>query len=400
MPSYLDLGFFSKEGFEPNRYFMIINRYYSDSLLNKFKIDFRNLSGIYNWSFMNYIDSSNTTIIANETGFVTSPQFQINSGDAILFSLFPVAEFGGKLFVSENVGDGMTLTGDMTIENGATLFIYDNYYAKANITVKAGGKIISAENAKIIFDPGKKLIVEGSAEIKGTSTNRLTLEFNSSTNQGVVINAGASIDMQYCDIKYSQVGIAAEVGTEGIYISYSSFTNCTSTGILMLGDAQHNEATPIVSNCTFTNCSTGISAANYSEILINQNTINNASLGITISSIPSAFIQSNVISGNSNGNNDGILVFNSGGYIRSNIVQNHVNGIRIGNSSPDIGGNILENNKIHGLYVGSGSIPNLVGHLQINPPLYFPLSGYNKIFNNGSGTLEIHLVMTVNQKYF
>jgi len=375
-----DLGFFTDS--LSRDYFMVISRYYNDEGACPIFINLDEGCLYNNLVLTKYVADTTYNILRSD-----AIRVDLTRGDAELYRIYPVVRWGGSLLANDTTNSGEILYDDMTIESGATLTVNGTYNAKANITVKSGGKIIAGPNGKIIFDPGKKLIVEGSAEIKGTSTNRLALEFKSSTNQGVVIKAGASIDMQYCDIKYSQVGVEAEVGTEGIYISYSSFTNCTSTGILMLGDTQHNEATPIVSNCTFTNCSTGISAANYSEILINQNTVSNSYLGIIISSIPSAFIQGNVISGNSNGNNDGILVFNSGGYIRSNIVQNHVNGIRIGNSSPDIGGNILEENKSHGLYVGSGSIPNLVGHLQINPPLYFPLSGYNKIFNNGSGTL-------------
>jgi tetratricopeptide (TPR) repeat protein len=77
---------------------------------------------------------------------------------------------------------------------------------------------------------------------------------------------------------------------------------------------------------------------------------------------------------------------NSGGYIRSNTVKNRVNGILLANSSPDIGGNLLENNYKHGLYIGSGSFPNLVGLVQTNPPTYYPLAGYNTIRNNGNNT--------------
>ena len=266
MPSFIDLGFFSKEGFEPNRYFMIINRYYSDTLLNKFKIDFRNLSGFYNWSLMNYVDSSNTTIIANETGFVTSPQFQINRGDAILFSLFPVAEFGGKLLVSENVGEGMTLTGDLSIESGATLTINGTYYAKANITVKSGGKIVAGPNGKIIFDAGKQLIIEGSALINGTTLNRLTLEFGTETLEGIVVKPNAALYINYCDVKNAKTAISAKPGSGQINISNVNFTNFNKAGIVLLGyqgDGPITPPPPIIFNCNFFGSPVGVSVSNY-----------------------------------------------------------------------------------------------------------------------------------------
>ncbi len=74
-----------------------------------------------------------------------------------------------------------------------------------------------------------------------------------------------------------------------------------------------------------------------------------------------------------------------GGYIRTNTITGHTNGIHLGNSSPDIGGNILEHNKFHGMYIGYGSFPNMLGFLSLNPPYYFPLSGYNRINENGMG---------------
>lgn len=99
-----------------------------------------------------------------------------------------------------------------------------------------------------------------------------------------------------------------------------------------------------------------------------------------------AYIQNNNISLGSNSNQPGIFMNNSGGYIRSNTIKNRVNGIHLANSSPDIGGNLLENNYKHGLYIGSSSFPNLIGLVQTNPPTYYPLAGYNTIKNNGSNT--------------
>ena len=144
---------------------------------------------------------------------------------------------------------------------------------------------------------------------------------------------------------------------------------------------------PTIYKCNITGSSSGISVVNCNEVVIRENTISSSNLGIYVNQISSAHIQGNIIQGNSSSSLDGIFMENCGGYIRSNIITNHANGIHLGNSSPDIGGNILQHNKFHGLYVGDGSIPNLIGFLQINPPLYFPLSGFNQIKENGMGSV-------------
>ena len=83
-------------------------------------------------------------------------------------------------------------------------------------------------------------------------------------------------------------------------------------------------------------------------------------------------------------------MLSSGGVVRGNIISGHTNGIQLGNSSPDIGGNTVENNFNRGLYVGAGSLPNLRAKLvqdPIQPNIFYAISGYNKIRNNGGLTL-------------
>ena len=278
----------------------------------------------------------------------------------------------------------MSLYDDMTIENGATLFIYDTYNAKANITVKSGGKIMYGENSIIIFDPGKKLIVEGSAEIKGTSTsNKLTLQFSGNDN-AVIVKPGSSLTMDYCNITGAYQGIVTETGSRS-YVNISN-TNISAVycGISLVSNSSSEEMTSQIYNCSISSNLYGISVSNYNLILIKENTLTGCA--INISNSASAFLQGNVITGGGSSTTYGIFMSSSTGYVRSNTITNCLNGIHLANSSPDVGGNILQGNVKHGLLIGSGSIPNLVAHLQLNPPLYFPLSGYNKIYSNGSIT--------------
>jgi hypothetical protein len=380
----LDMGFFSDPVASYKQYFMILNRYYSQ--VNKYTIKLRQLSGFNNWNLSNYVDTTNITLIALNT--IATFQDTILKGDANLYSISPVVKSGGRLIVNETVVDGTTLYSDLAIESGATLTVNGTYNAKANITVKNGGKIIAGTNGKIIFDPGKKLIVEGTTEIKGTSPiNKLTLEFVSS-EKGIDVLPGSSLALSYCSITGAYYGLVTRTGTPSyLNITYSNFA-FGSTGIVLngnfYGEGSSPSPTSTISNCVFTTWGTGISVSNNSSVIISQN--NFTSCGISILNVPAAYIQSNSIYSGSNQSYSGIFFNNSGGYIRNNLVKNRVNGIHLANSSPDVGGNVLENNYLHGLYIGTGSIPNLVGLVQTNPPTYFALAGYNTIFNNGNNT--------------
>ncbi|HMN18481.1 MAG TPA: right-handed parallel beta-helix repeat-containing protein [Ignavibacteriaceae bacterium] len=388
-----DLGFFSDPvspdpmGYE-DRYFMLLKRYYPQSLgLQNFNISFNNMSPYTNWQISNFIDTAYYTITPDENGEFVSDFFQLFNGDAIFYRLAPVVKFGGKLVYSETVPDGTTLYDEMTIENGATLTVNGTYYAKANITVKSGGKIVAGTNGKIIFDSGKNIIIDGSAEIKGTSSNRLSISAAASY-YGIVINPGSAFIMDYCDIESIGFAISTASGSQS-YVNIANSNIVTMYSGISLASSSSYEVfqtppVPIIQNCRITASFSGISVSNYRSVLLKSNTFSNC--GISVSNVVSAYIQDNDISLGSHQNHPGILFNNSGGYIRNNIIKNRSNGIHIANSSPEIGGNLIENNYLHGLYIAGSSIPNLIGQLRTNPPAYYPLAGYNRIRNNGINT--------------
>lgn len=214
----IDFGFFYDPEDEYKKYFMLLNRYYSEEDI--YQIHLKNLDTYTNWNLTNYVDTTSATLLAvnNKAQFLDT----VYRGDANLYSIAPVATHGGNLIADETVGEGMTLYDDMTITNNATLTVNGTYIAKANITVKNGGKIVAGTDGKIVFDPGKGIIIDGNAEIKGASNNRLTLEFDNSTPVGVYIPPGRSLNISYCDVKKAQVGLKADPGS-GIDIYYVSF---------------------------------------------------------------------------------------------------------------------------------------------------------------------------------
>ncbi|MDP2364584.1 MAG: hypothetical protein Q8M94_12545 [Ignavibacteria bacterium] len=168
------VGFFDRTNHNDDKYFLMANLWTNSAKSIQVRVT-PPVQGYTNYRFRNVEPENNFDVTFNTE---TTQTLSFPAGEGYLFQVAPVVLYGGKLVYNENVGDGMTLTGDMTIENGATLTVNGTYNAKANITVKAGGKIVSAGNGKIIFDPGKKLFVEGSSDINGTSTNRLALEFS------------------------------------------------------------------------------------------------------------------------------------------------------------------------------------------------------------------------------
>jgi len=167
-PDFVDIGFFETYyGSGDVPYFMVVNRWYNTANpgeLLKISID-KTGTGYINYNVTNFIENTKQTIV--NSGYVTMPHI---SGEARLFKVYPVLKDGGSLVVSETIHPNDILLGDMSIENGATLTINGTYNAKANITVKTGGKIVAGQNAVINFDSGKQLTVEGITEIKGTST--------------------------------------------------------------------------------------------------------------------------------------------------------------------------------------------------------------------------------------
>lgn len=135
--------------------------------------------------------------------------------------------------------------------------------------------------------------------------------------------------------------------------------------------------------CSMTNSEKGIWATNLSQIVIRQNDIVGSDIGIYLSNVSTPAIIGNSLIGTNI--LSGIFLESCNGVVRGNRIISHTNGIHLGNSSPDIGGNYMEHNWNRGLYVGTGSLPNLRGRLAYDPltHLWYAVSGYNKINENG-----------------
>ncbi len=138
---------------------------------------------------------------------------------------------------------------------------------------------------------------------------------------------------------------------------------------------------------------------NGSEAAIESNTINDYDFGIQLLQVANPYIADNLIQilNNRGTAESGIFSNSSDGIYRLNHITRFEKGIDLGNSSPKIGQNIITDNKAAGLYISSGSIPDLSeGMIKREETVkVFPISGLNQIFENGDANLyngaEIHM---------
>lgn len=227
-----DLGFF-KDTMDAD-YFMILSRWYNaecnPSLTVKLESEYYSN---YNLRVVDYINDQ--TYNTNRFGSISTAPVV---GDAGFFGVFPILQYGGSITSNDTTYDSETLLDDLAIESGATLTINGTFYAKANITVKSGGKLEYGDNnSTIVFGNGKRLIIEGSAEIKGTSSsNKLTLQFPGT--DGILVKAGSSLTMGYCNITGAYQGINTENGAR----SYVNISNCSFNTV--------NTSISLISNST------------------------------------------------------------------------------------------------------------------------------------------------------
>lgn len=377
----IELGFFHNKDDADKKYFMALNRYFSNQ--SRLVFSLKNLNEYNNWELRDYIEDSRITLNAIYTGTAFFND-TIGRGDARLYSVLPVVKYGGKLIADETISVPTTLHDDMTIENGATLYVNSAYTAKGNIIVKNGGKIVGGANGTINFDHGYQIFVEGSAQVYGTVNNRLRLNFSNTQFSGIKIKQNASLSISFCEILGSAYGILSESRCRSVVIAHVNISNCQGAGIALLGSLGKggDERTTSIKNCSITNCGYGIYTANFDEIVIMLNTITDCRLGITALRTLAAHIIGNYIT-TTETEYSGIMMVTSDGNIRDNTVRGHTNGIALAYSSPNIGGNTLEGNSDHGVYVSIGSIPNLQHGKIDNPVKYLSTSGYNIIRENG-----------------
>lgn len=268
----------------------------------------------------------------------------LSAGEGRLYQVAPVVRHGGRLIADETVG-GITLTDDMTIENEAVLSVNGTYTCQGNIIIKDGGRISNAGNGKLLFEDGKRIIVEGRAFIEGFPDGDLIVEYNGtgSTN-GVELMDGAELVISYTQIKNFNNGITnIDLSGWELTSTYNSFDNCITSSHYLTASIEGGGETlssPVINYCNIDGSGFGIFASNLPGINVLGNSITNTNIGLFLSQVSDAIIVDNDIIA-SQSNFDGIIMLSSGGNIRENTIKYHNHGIQLGNSSPTIGANLI-----------------------------------------------------------
>lgn len=147
-------GLFRRQNHPDDKYFLLANLYtIADSRSIEIKLtetgrDYKN------YRFRNIEGKFDTTFAVEFT-----KQINHTKGEGYLYQVAPVIKYGGRLLFSEETKNGIELTDDIIIENGAVLTISGDYYAKANIIVK-NGRVAYKNRGKIHFASNKKLITK------------------------------------------------------------------------------------------------------------------------------------------------------------------------------------------------------------------------------------------------
>jgi hypothetical protein len=374
-------GFFKEQNNSDNKHFLLTNLRTTIAVTASLTVE--NQTAFKNVSFTDI--EGGESKVDTTIGYNSSITYYENmpAGEGRLYRVSPVVLYGGRMIYDEIVGD-MTLHDDMIIENGATLKVYDTYTSKANIIVK-DGSIVNGIDGEIIFENGKRLIIDGTATLSGTTEDKLVFVFEGEEMEnGIVVNPGASLTISNCKIEDAQTGIKALVNSQNLNFQNVEFIDCKTSSVTLLGQTEGDELVRQIKSCTITNSPIGISASNLPELIVQGNKITNTDLGINLSNISTAIVFEDTIISTTE-SLAGIFAESTGGEIRNNIIRGHTNGIHLGNSSPDVGGNDITDCLYHGMYVGSGSEPNMVGYLIQNPNnhAWYAISGYNKIYENG-----------------
>jgi len=232
---------------------------------------------------------------------------------------------GGTITTNENWIGNLKILGSLVVSSGKTITV-------GNGSPQIQGSLTVQSGANLTFKNGSSLIVNGTLIATGTSTNKVTFNFdstNATTQNGIKVNTGASLYVSNAIIKNAWYGI---------------YCNNTSSS-------------PI-NNWEITKCNTGIYFSS-TNVGISNNYIHNNSMGIALyNSSPTLTL--NKISGNSN----------------YGISSSGSTSIPLFGNSPTQG-----KNKISGNSVGVCAFSNSLPMLGNNSPLY---GGYNTLGENTS----------------
>ena len=179
-------GFFYRNGYSDDKYFFLVNLLPNTPKSVQVKVT-PPVTGFYNYRFRDYEGQFDTTFYA---GSYITYSLSHPAGEGSLYEVAPVVKYGGKLYYPDTISNALTLSDDMTIEDGVTLKVNASYTCYGNIYLKGNARIETSGNGSITMMNGKSIIVQGPAAITGSSSHYLTITAQSGTDAIVVENDG------------------------------------------------------------------------------------------------------------------------------------------------------------------------------------------------------------------
>ncbi len=113
-------------------------------------------------------------------------------------------------------------------QSGQTILVSNGNYSISNNLIISNGVVLQVNpGVTLNFAIGASLIVNGTLNAVGNSTNRITFTRSgtSGTWGGIKFNSGSSGSVQYCDISYANYGIHLYNSPSNIVINNNTITN-------------------------------------------------------------------------------------------------------------------------------------------------------------------------------
>ena len=175
----------------------------------------------------------------------------------------------------------------------------------SNYTVPNGQTLTILSGTIVQFSNGASLIVNGTLNAQGSSTNKITFDFVSPNQNGIKVNQGSTVTFNHVIIKNAYQGIY--LNRNYASVQNTQFSNCSSG--MYLYNTNYAVTEPLIKNNTFTGTGTGIFCY-YSSPNIVGNEISNSGTGIYCSSFSSPNLGYSNVYGNNNihNNTDGLFV--------------------------------------------------------------------------------------------
>jgi hypothetical protein len=290
-----------------------------------------------NGSMPNMLESSELNSFVLSTKGAAAP-FAINP----IITPYDVIEWSGNIgYDAEMVGLNY-VTGTVTLSSGKTLTIYPG--------------------SEIMVSPGASLIINGTMNAAGNSSQKITFDCSSSPGSwgGIRFNSGSSGTVSYCDIKHATTGITCNSYLPTI--TYCTIAN-NSTGIsISLNGTSNNH----VSYDTIRNNSSCGIYVSKSSFFCHHNVIdNNGSYGINCTNTSSPVLSPVLYNNKITNNTTGLNCYISAPYL--SVVDSNHNGI------PTAGYNVIKQN-VNGIMAAYGS--------DVYLGQYSSYGGYNSIYDN------------------